>query len=174
MPRSRRAIAPRVDFSYASGNEMNMKQHIAVLAVICLGATAYASQPVISPPLVTQVVSPTVQVQPAPAPIAEPAPVMYTYEQHSWTTSAPTHQWEGYVPTGYHPPADNRFDSMPAYSGGYAYSGSCAGGYCAPGLGLSVGFGIGGASVGIGPCGISASVGLGCYPIGVGLGLGCY
>lgn len=161
-----------MELSYDTSNEMNMKQHIAVLAVIFLGATAYATQPVINPPLVYRAVDSRLEAQPASAPIGQPVPVIYTYEQHSWATSAPTHQWEGYVPTGYHPPADNRFDSMPAYSGGY--SGYCGGGYCVPGLGLSVGFGIGGCSVGVGPCGISASVGLGCYPIGVGFGVGCY
>ena len=144
-----------------------MKKHIALLAIISLGVTAYARQPVISTPLVTHVST----VQPAPSQAYQPATVIYHYEQHTWPQTAPTHEWNGYVPTAYTPPANNAFDSMPAYSGGYSpcYAGGC----CWPGFGVSVGFGIGGASVGIGPCGISASAGLGCFPIGVGIGFGC-
>ena len=153
-----------------------MKQNIALLAIISAVLTAYAKQPVISTPLVSQANNINSQLQPAPAQAYESPPVIYSYEQHTWPQSTPTHEWNGYVPTGYQPPADNAFDSMPAYSGGYSrpYWGGCAGGYCAPGLGLSVGFGIGGVSLGIGPCGISASAGLGCFPIGVGFGIGCY
>ena len=165
---ARGPVARLTKFSYAKDNKMNMKQNIALLAVISMALAAYATQPVISPPLVTQAIAINGQVQPAPQPPA----VIYTYEQHSWPQSAPTHEWKGYVPTGYQPPANNAFDAMPAYSGGY--SRPYCGGYCAPGVGLSVGFGIGGCSVGIGPCGISASAGLGCFPIGVGFGIGCY
>jgi len=145
---------------------MNMKKNIALLAIIPLALTAYAKQPVISPPLVYQASNINAPVQPS-----RPPTVIYNYEQHSWPQSAPTHQWEGYVPTGYQPPPNNAFDAAPAYAGGY--SRAYTGGWCAPGLGLSVGFGIGGCSVGVGPCGISASLGLGCYPIGVGFGIGC-
>jgi hypothetical protein len=150
---------------------MNRKQNIALLAVISLALTAYASQPVISPPLVSQLGNINAQVQPAPPQAYQPSPVVYNYEQHSWPQSTPTHEWKGYVSVGYQPPPNNAFDAMPAYAGGYSrvYAGGC----CAPGAGLSVGFGIGGCSVGVGPCGISASVGLGCYPIGVGFGFGC-
>jgi hypothetical protein len=155
---------------------MNMKQNIALLAIISMVLTAYAKQPVISTPLVSQVGNINSQVQPAPSQAYEPPPAIYDYEQHTWPQATPTHEWNGYVPTGYQPPPNNAFDSMPAYSGGYSrpYWGGCAGGYCAPGLGLSVGFGIGGCSIGVGPCGISASAGLGCFPIGVGFGIGCY
>jgi len=155
---------------------MNMKLHVALLTVIALALTAYAKQPVIETPLVSRVSNTDAQVQPAPPQALPPSAAVYSYEQHSWPQSAPTEQWKGYVPVAYQPPANNAFDSMPAYSGGYspASAGACWGGYCAPGLGLSVGFGIGGASIGIGPCGISASAGLGCFPIGVGIGIGCY
>ena len=150
---------------------MNTKQTIALFAVIALALTASATQPVISPPLVTRVSSINAQVQPLPPQTYQPAPLVYNYEQHSWPQSAPTHEWKGYVPVAYQPPPNNAFDAMPAYAGGY--SRACAGCYCAPGVGLSVGFGIGGCSIGIGPCGISASAGLGCFPIGVGFGIGC-
>jgi hypothetical protein len=154
---------------------MNMKQNIALLTIISLALTAYAKQPVISPPLVSQAGNIHAQDQPAPPQAHQPPLVIYNYEQHSWPQSAPTHEWMGYVPTGYQPPANNAFDATPAYAGGYSgrYGGCCMGGCCAAGLGLSVGFGIGGCSIGIGPCGISASAGLGCYPIGVGFGIGC-
>ena len=148
-----------------------MKQNIALLAIISLALTAYASQPVISPPLVSQLGNINAQVQPAPPQAYQPPTVVYNYEQRSWPQSARTDEWKGYVPTGYQPPPNNAFDAAPAYAGGY--SRAYAGCYCAPGVGLSVGFGIGGCSVGVGPCGISASVGLGCYPIGVGFGIGC-
>ena len=45
---------------------MNMKQNIALLAIISLALTAYAKQPVISTPLVSQASSINAQVQPAP------------------------------------------------------------------------------------------------------------
>jgi hypothetical protein len=149
-----------------------MRQHIGLLALASLALSAHARQPVISTPLVTRVNDIHTQGQLYSVPAQQHPAVIYNYEQHSWPQSAPTQQWTGYVPTGYQPPPNNAFDSMPAYSGGY--SRPCWGGYCAPGLGLSVGFGIGGVSVGIGPCGISASAGLGCFPIGIGFGIGCH
>jgi hypothetical protein len=151
-----------------------MKQHIALLTILPLALTAYAKQPVISTPLVSQAIN--APVQPVPIPAYPPAAVVYNYEQHTWPQTAPTHEWNGYVPTAYQPPPNSAFDSMPAYAGGYSRPcwGGSAGGYCAPGLGLSVGFGVGGCSIGVGPCGVSASVGLGCFPIGVGFGIGCY
>ena len=148
-----------------------MKQNIAISIVIGLGLTACATRPVATTPAVYNNFDSNAQVQSPPAPAAQPAPVVFNYEQRSWPQSAPTHDWKGYVPTGYHPPPNNAFDAGPVYGGAYAVP--YAGGYCAPGAGLSVGFGIGGCSVGVGPCGISAGVGLGCYPIGVGFGAGC-
>ena len=148
-----------------------MKQNIAVLVVIGLVLTGCATQQVATTPVVYQVANLNSQVQP-PAPQApQPAPVLYNYEQHSWPPSVPTQEWKGYVPTGYHPPSNNAFDAAPAYAG--TYSVPYAAGCCAPGVGLSVGFGVGGCSVGLGPCGIYAGVGLGCSPIGVWFGNGC-
>ena len=136
---------------------MNMKQNIAIL-IVGLVLTACT-------------LDIRAQVQSPPPQAPQPAPVIYHYVQQSWPQSAPTHQWEGYVPTGYQPPPNNAFDAAPAYAG--AYSVPCAAGCCAPGLGLSVGFGIGGCSVELGRHGIYASAGLGCFPIGVGFGAGC-
>ena len=154
-----------------------MKQNIAISAFIGLAVTACASQPVVTAPPVYRIDDSHAQVQlPAP-PAPQATPVIYNYTQHSWPQTAPSHDWVGYVPTVYQPPADNAFDAMPAsavaYSVPYALA-PYAPGYCAPGLGVSVGFGIGGASVGFGPCGFSAGVGLGCFPIGVGFGTWCY
>jgi hypothetical protein len=149
-----------------------MKQNIAISVVLGLVLTAGATQPAASVPVFHKTDNLNAQVQTPPPQAYQPAPVVSNYEQRCWPQSAPTHLWEGYVPTGYHPPPNNAFDAAPAYSG--AYSIPYAAGYCAPGVGLSVGFGIGGCSVGVGPCGIYAGVGLGCYPIGVGFGTGCY
>jgi hypothetical protein len=149
-----------------------MKQHIQSLVCIGLVLTAFAARPVAATTLVYKVDDSNAQVQSPPPQAYQPAPVSYNYEQRAWPQSTPTHEWKGYVPTGYHPAPNNAFDSAPAYAG--AYSVPYAAGSCAPGVGLSVGFGIGGASVGLGPCGISAGVGLGCFPIGVGFGTWCY
>lgn len=129
--------------------------------------TACATRPAAFAPVVHKANDSNAQAQSPPPQTQQPVPVTYNYEQHSWRQSAPTDQWKGYVPTGYQRPPNNAFDAAPAYSGPYAA------GYCAPGLGLSVGFGIGGCSVGLGSCGIYAGVGLGCYPIGVGFGSWC-
>ena len=148
-----------------------MKQNIATFVVIGLVLTACAARPVAAAPVVNKTDDINAQVQSPPPQAHQPAPLIYNYEQHSWPQSTATHEWKGYVPTGYHPPPNNAFDSAPAYAG--AYSVPYAAGCYEPGVGLSVGFGIGGCSVGLGPCGISAGVGLGCYPIGVGFGTGC-
>jgi hypothetical protein len=150
---------------------MNMKQNTAVFVVLGLVLTGCATRQFATTPVVYQVVNLNSKVQP-PAPQAlQPAPVLYNYEQHCWPQFAPTQEWKGYAPTGYHPPANNAFDAAPAYAG--ACSVPYAAGCCAPGVGLAVGFGIGGCSVGLGPCGIYAGVGLGCSPIGVWFGTGC-
>jgi hypothetical protein len=160
-----------------------MKQNIAVSFIIGLAVSAWASQPVTTAPPVYKIDDSSAQVQVPAPPTPQAAPVIYDYTQHSWPQTAPSHDWVGYVPTVYQPPANNAFDSMPAsevaYSIPYAPApyyapGYYAPGYCAPGLGVSVGFGIGSASVGFGPCGFSAGVGLGCSPIGVGFGTWCY
>ena len=148
-----------------------MKQNIAMLVVIGLVLTGCATRPVITAPVVYKTGEINPQVQSPPPQAHQTAPVIYNYEQQSWPQSTPTHEWEGYVPTGYQPPPNNAFDAAPVYAG--AYSGPYAAGYCAPGVGLSVGFGIGGCSVGVGPYGIYAGVGLGCFPIGAGFGTGC-
>jgi hypothetical protein len=149
-----------------------MTQNIFILVVISLVLTACATRPVATTPVVYKANDINAQLQsPAPQPY-QPAPVIYNYEQHSWPQSPPSHEWKGYVPTGYQPPPNNAFDAAPAYAGAYSvpYAANC----CAPGLGLSVGFGLGGCSVGLGPYGIYAGVGLGCFPIGVAFGAGCY
>jgi hypothetical protein len=166
-----------VGFSYVDLKDTNMKQNIAISFFIGLAVSAWASQPVATAPPVYKIDDSTAQVQvPVPQP-PQAAPVIYNYTQQSWPQSAPSHDWVGYVPTVYQPSANNAFDSAPAsevaYSVPYAPA-PYAPGYCAPGLGVSVGFGIGAASVGIGPCGIHAGVGLGCFPIGVGFGSWCY
>ena len=144
---------------------------IAALVVSGLVLAACATQPAAAAPVVvTDEIN--AQVQPLPPPVYQPAPVIYNYEQRSWPQSTPTHQWEGYVPVGYHPPENNAFDAAPASAS--AYSGPHEGAYCSPGVGLSVGFGIGGCSVGVGAGGIYAGVGLGCFPIGVGFGTWCH
>jgi hypothetical protein len=150
---------------------MNMKQNIPILVVIGLVLTACATRPVATTPVVYKTDDINAQVQSLPSQAPQPAPVIYNYEQQSWPQSTPTQEWKGYVPTGYHPPPNNAFDAAPAYAG--TYSVPYAAGCCAPGVGLSVGFGIGGCSVGLGPCGIYAGVGLGCSPIGVWFGTGC-
>ena len=148
-----------------------MKQNIALLVVIGLVLTACATRPVATAPVVYKIDNLNAQVQSPPPQVRELAPVIYNYEQHSWPQSTPTHDWKGYVPIGYQPPPNNAFDAAPVCAA--AYPGPYAVGCCAPGVGLSVGFGIGGCSVGLGPCGISARAGLGCFPIGVGFGIGC-
>ena len=148
-----------------------MKQNIAVLVVIGLVLTGCATQPVATPPVVYKTADLNAQVQSPPPQAYQPAQGIYNYEQQSWPQATPTQQWKGYVPTGYQPPPNNAFDAVPAYGG--VYTVPYAAGYCAPGVGLSVGFGIGGCSVGLGPCGIYAGVGLGCSPIGVWFGTGC-
>jgi hypothetical protein len=150
---------------------MNMKQNLAVLVVIGLVLTGCATRPMATAHAVYKTDDINAQVQSPPLQAPQPAPVIYNYEQQSWPQSTPTHEWKGYVPTGYQPPQNNAFDAVPFYAG--AYSGPYAAGRCAPGLGLSVGFGIGGCSVGLGPFGISAGVGLGCFPIGAGFGTWC-
>ena len=149
-----------------------MKQNIAILFATGLVLMACATRAVATVPIFHKTDDSNGQVQTPPQQVYQPAAVVYNYEQRSWPQSAPTHDWKGYVPTGYHPPPNNAFDAAPAYGGGY--SSPYAAGCCAPGVGLSVGFGIGGCSVGVGPGGIYAGVGLGCFPIGVGLGIGCY
>ena len=151
---------------------MNMNKNVALLAVIPLILTACATRPVATAPVVYQVANLNDKGQPPPLQEHQRPAVLYNYEQHSWPQSAPTQEWKGFVPTGYHPPPNNAFDAAPAYAGGY--SGAYAAGYCAPGVGLTVGFGIGSCSVGVGPCGISAGVGLGCSPIGAWIGPGYY
>ena len=151
---------------------MNMKKNLPLSAVIALILTACATKPVATAPVVYQVANLNSQVQPPSPQAQQPPPVLYNYEQQAWPQSATTQEWKGFVPTGYQPPPNNAFDAMPAYAGGY--SGPYAAGYCAPGVGLSVGFGIGSCSVGVGPCGISAGVGLGCSPIGAWIGPGYY
>jgi hypothetical protein len=146
-----------------------MKQILVVIGLILI---ACATRPAAAAPAVYKIDDSNAQVQSPPPQAYQAAPVTYNYEQHSWPQSTPTHEWKGYVPTGYHPPPNNAFDAAPAYAA--AGSGPYAAGCCAPGLGLSVGFGIGGVSVGLGPCGIYAGVGLGCFPIGVEFGTGCY
>jgi hypothetical protein len=155
----------------ADNQDMNMKQNIAVLVVIGLVLSGCATHPVATTPVVYQVANLNSQVQPPALQVPQLVPVLYNYEQQSWPQCAPTQEWKSYVPTGYHPPPNNAFDAAPAYAGTYEvpYAAGC----CAPGVGLSVGFGIGGCSVGLGPCGISAGVGLGCSPIGVWFGTGC-
>jgi hypothetical protein len=148
-----------------------MKQNIAISVVIGLVLTACATRPVATVPVVYKTDDINAPVQSPPPQAHQPAPVIDNYEQRSWPHSTPTHEWKGYVPTGYQPAPNNAFDAAPVYAG--AYSGPYVAGCCAPGVGLSVGFGIGGVSVGLGPCGISAGVGLGCFPIGVGFGTGC-
>jgi hypothetical protein len=137
---------------------MNMKQNIAILVVIGLVLTACT-------------IDSSAQVQSPPPQAPQAAPVIYDYVQQSWPQSAPTHEWKGYIPTGYQPPPNNAFDAAPASAVAYSvpYAADC----CAPGVGLSVGFGIGGCSVGVGAHGIYAGVGLGCFPIGVGFGTWC-
>lgn len=148
-----------------------MKHNIAISVVIGLVLTACAARPVATAPVVYKTGDIDAQVQSPPPQAHQSAPVIYNYEQQSWPQSTPTHKWQGYVPTGYQPPPNNAFDAAPVYAS--AYSGPYTAGYCAPGVGLSVGFGIGGCSVGLGPRGISAGVGLGCSPIGVWFGTGC-
>jgi len=148
-----------------------MKQNIPILIVIGLVLTACATRPVATAPMVYKADDISAQVQSPPPQAHQPAPVVYNYEQRSWPQSTPTHLWEGYVPTGYHPPPNNAFNAAPACAG--EHSGPYAAGCSAPGVGLSVGFGIGGCSVGVGPCGIYAGAGLGCFPIGVAFGTGC-
>jgi len=148
-----------------------MKQNVAILVAIGSVLTACATRPVTTAPVVNKTDDINTQVQSLPPQAHQPAPVIYDYGQQSWPQSTPTHQWEGYVPTGYQPPPNNAFDAAPIYAGAYSapYAADC----CAPGVGLSVGFGVGSCSVGLGPYGISAGVGLGCSPIGVWLGSGC-
>jgi len=148
-----------------------MKQSIAILSVIGLVLSGCATRPVTTAPMVYQTANLNAQAPSLPPQAQQPAPVIYNYEQQSWPQSSPTQVWKDYVPTGYQPPPNNAFDAAPVYSG--AYSGPYAVGGCAPGVGLSVGFGIGACSVGLGPYGISAGVGLGCSPIGVWFGSGC-
>ena len=161
----------KIQLNDANNSPLNMKQNIALLAIMTLILTACATQPVASPPVVHPTGNSNAQAQASPAQANRPPPVLYSYEQRSWPQSAPTHAWKGYVPTGYQPPPNNAFDAAPPYAGGYGcpYAGGC----CAPGAGLSVGFGIGSCSVGVGPCGLSAGIALGCAPIGVGFGVGC-
>ncbi len=150
---------------------MNMKQNIPILVLMALVLTACATRPVATVPVFHKTDELNAQAQSPPPQASQPPPAIYNYEQRSWPQATPTHQWEGYVPTGYHPPPNNAFDAMPASAREYSvpYAATCY----APGVGVSVGFGIGGASVGVGPYGISAGVGLGCFPIGVGFGTGC-
>ena len=145
-----------------------MKQNIAVLIVLGLVLTACATRPAATSPVVYKIKAIDAQVQSPPPQAHQPAPVIYNYEQQSWPQSTPTHEWEGFVPTGYHPAP---FDAEPVQSVAYAVPSAVG---CAPGAGLSVGFGVGGCSVGLGPCGISAGIGLGCSPIGVWFGTGYY
>ena len=156
---------------HADNKDMNMKQNIAILVVISLVLTACATRPVSTTSAVCKTDVISAQVQSPPPQTPQPASVIYNYEQQSWPQSTPTHEWMGYVPNGYQPPPNNAFDAAPVYAD--AHSDPYAAGSCAPGVGLSLGFGIGAVSVGLGPYGISAGVGLGCFPIGVGFGAGC-
>ncbi len=142
-----------------------MKQNIAIFAVIGLVVTGCATRPVTTAPVAYKTDAINAQVQSLPPQAQQPAPVVYNYAQQSWPQSPPTQLWKDYVPTVYQPAP---FDAAPVYEG--ANSGHYAVGSCASGVGLSVGFGIGHCSVGLGPYGISAGAGLGCSPIGVWLG----
>lgn len=170
-PFSRLAGSGASQAAYADNKDINMKQNIAILAVIGLVLTGCATRPVATAPVVYQTANLNAPVPSLPPQAQQPAPVIYHYEQQSWPPSAPTQEWKGYVPTVYQPAPNNAFDAAPSYAG--AYPGPYAVGSCASGVGLSVGFGVGSCSVGLGPYGISAGVGLGCFPIGVWFGSGC-
>ena len=145
-----------------------MNQNIAILAVIGLVLTGCATRPMATAPVVYKTDDLNAPVQSLPPQAHQPAPVVYNYEQQSWPQSPPTQVWKDYVPTVYQPPP---FDAAPVNEG--ANSGTYEVGSCASGVGLSVGFGIGRCSVGLGPYGIAAGAGLGCSPIGVWLGSRC-
>ena len=97
-----------------------MKQNIAILVVIGLVLTACATRPVATVPVVYKTGDINAQVQSPPSQAPQPAPVIYNYAQQSWPQSAPTHEWKGYVPTGYQPPPNNAFDAAPASAGAYS------------------------------------------------------